>query len=74
MTDRASVLRRGVDDLIQTQITTLHQSKPLTESELANFRARSEKIHALFKTADGSSPLPDEPVRERKIAYPHPSI
>lgn len=50
MTDPAPVLRREVDALIQTQITT----KPLSrvESELADFRAAFEKIRALFKTMD----------------------
>src|SRR5215472_2629353 len=50
MTDPASVLRRTVDDFISTQITTFHQSKPLTELELADLRARSEKTGAFFKT------------------------
>jgi len=74
MTDPAPVLRREVDALIQTQITTLKQAKPLTEFELADFRARSEKIRALFKKLDLNNRLPGEPVRKRKIAYPCPSV
>jgi len=74
MTDPAPVLRREVDALIQIQITTLKQAKPLSGLELADFRARSEKIRALFKTMDVSKPLPAKPVRRRKIAYPDPSV
>jgi hypothetical protein len=74
MTDPAPVLRREVDALIQTQITTLNQAKPLTELKLADFRARCEKIRALFKAVDLSKPLPEEPVRKRKIVYPYPSV
>lgn len=74
MTDPAPVLQREVDALIQTQIATLKQAKPLSGLELADFRARSEKIRALFKTMDGSQPLPSKPVRKRKVAYPDPSI
>jgi hypothetical protein len=70
MADAAPVLRREVDALIQTQITTLNQAKPLTEPELTDFRGRSEKIRALFKALDLSKPLPGESVRKRKIAYP----
>ena len=44
MTDPASVVRREVDSLVQTQITTLKQQRPLTDFELARFRARSEMI------------------------------
>jgi len=74
MTDPAPVLRREVDALIQTQIATLKQAKPLTGLELADFRARSEKIRALFETMDGSQPLPAKPVRKRKTAFPDPSL
>jgi hypothetical protein len=74
MTDPAPVLRREVDALIQKQITTLNQAKPLTESELADFCARSEKIRALFKGMDLSKPLPGEPVRKRNFACPYPSV
>lgn len=74
MTDPAPVLRREVYALIQTQITTLKQAKPLTELELADFHARSEKIRALLQTIDLSKPLPGKPVRKRKIAYPHASV
>jgi len=74
MTDPATVLRREVDALIQTQITTLKRSRPLTEFELADFRARSERIRALFETLDLSNPLPGEPVRNRKIAHLYPSV
>jgi hypothetical protein len=73
MTDPAPVLRREVDALIQTQITILNQAGPLTQLELADLRARSEKIRALFKAMDLSKPLPEDPVRKRKIAYPYPS-
>lgn len=72
MTDSGPVLRREVDALIQTQITILKQANPLTESELADFRARSEKIRALFIAMDLSKPL--ESVRKRKFAYPYPSV
>jgi|SRR5215469_4409875 len=44
MTDPASVVRREVDSLIQTQITTLRQQRPLTYFGRAHFRARSEMI------------------------------
>jgi hypothetical protein len=74
MTDPAPVLRREVDALIQTQITTLNQAKPLTESELADFRARSEKIRGLFNAMDLSKPLPEEPVRKRTITLPYHSV
>jgi hypothetical protein len=74
MADPAPVLRREVDALIQTQITILNQAGPLTEWEVADFRARSEKIRALFKAMDLSKPLPEEPVRERKFTYPYPSV
>jgi hypothetical protein len=74
MTDPASVVRREVDALIRTQITTLKPAKPLMEFELADFRARSEKIRALFKTLDLSNLLPGEPVRKRKIAHFCPSV
>lgn len=71
MADSAPVVRHEVDDLIQTQITILNQAEPLTELEVADFRARSEKIRALFKAMDVSKPLPEEPVRERKFTYPY---
>jgi len=74
MTDPAPVLRREVDALIPTQITTLKQAKRLTDLELADFRARSGKIRALFKTLDLSNTLPAEPVRIRKIARPTLSV
>jgi hypothetical protein len=74
MTDPAPVLPREVDALIQTQITTLKQAKPLTELEVSDFRARSEKIRALFKAMDLSKPLPEGPVHKSKIAYPCPSV
>ena len=67
MTDPAPVLRRELDAHIQTQITTLNQAKPLTESELADCRARSEKIRVLFKTMDLSKALTREPVREPRL-------
>ena len=72
MTDSASVLPREVDALIQTQITILKQAKRLTESELADFHARSEKIRTLFIAMDLIKPL--ESVRKRKFAYPYPSV
>ena len=74
MADPAPVLRHEVDALIQTQITILNQAGPLTDFEVADFRARSEKIRALFKAMDFSKPLPEEPVRERKFTYPYPSV
>jgi len=74
MADPAPVLRREVDALIQTQITILTQARPLTELELADCRARSEKIRALFKAMGLSKPLAEEPVRKRKIAYPYSSV
>jgi len=72
MTDPAPVLRREVDALIQIQITILNQAR--LSDELADSRVRSEKIRALFKASDLSKPLPEEPVRKRKIAYPYPSV
>lgn len=74
MTDPAPVLWLEVDALIQTQLTTLNQAKPLTEPELTDFRARSEKIVALFYAMDLSKPLPGKSVRMCKIAYPYPSV
>ena len=50
MADPAPVLRREVDALIQTQITILTQARPLTELELADCRARSEKIRCALQS------------------------
>ena len=74
MTDPASVLRRELDVLIQTQITIFNQARPLTDVELADFRACSQKIRALFKVMDLSKPLPAKPIRKRKIASRYPSV
>lgn len=74
MTDPAPALRREVDALIHAQITILNQARPITASELADFRARSEKIRALFKAMDLSQPLPGAPVRKHKITYPYPAV
>jgi len=68
MADPAAVLRRVVDALVQTQITTLNQAKLLTE--LADVRARPERARALFAI---DLREPEEPVR-KKIAFPCPSV
>lgn len=47
MADPAPVLRREVDAVIQTQIMILTQARPLTELELADFRAIGEDPRAL---------------------------
>jgi len=58
MTDPASVVRREVDSLIQTQITTLKQRRPLTDFELAHFRARSEMILPFSRRWTLATPRP----------------
>jgi hypothetical protein len=72
MTDPAPVLRREVDAITETHITTLKQARsPSGMGTSGNWRA---KIHALFKAKDLSNPWPGEAVRKRNVAHPHPSV
>jgi hypothetical protein len=47
-----AALRREVHQLIDVQIETLQQRSPLTDSQLRDFKARSEKIRDLYGELD----------------------
>jgi hypothetical protein len=70
MTDPASVLKCEVDNLIQQQIATLKQPRPLTPLELADHHTRSQKILALFREIDRKKRVLDG---EHNSIYPHSS-
>jgi len=55
MTDPASVLRRELDVLIQTQVTIFNQARLVIDAELADFRACSEKILLISLIRPGTS-------------------
>jgi len=55
MTESAPVLRREVDLASDSQLTTLNQAQSPKESGFSDFRTRSEKNRALFKTMGVSS-------------------
>src|SRR5215472_373116 len=61
MTESAPVLRREVDLSSDSQLKTLNQTKSLTDSELADYRTRSETSRSRFKIPNLSrQPLPGE--------------
>ena len=52
ITDPASAIKREVHQLIDVQIETLRQKAPLNSSQLLDYKARSEKIRALYGELD----------------------
>ena len=60
MTDPASVVRRELDALIQTQIMTLNQAKPLTELGLASLRLKHVRKSRLSALTHSSRSLSEE--------------
>lgn len=51
-TDRASAIRREVDQLIDLQLATLKKEASLTPAELRDYHLRSEKIQTLYSELD----------------------
>jgi len=52
MTDPASAIKRQAFQLIELQIDTLRQEGCLTDSDLADYHMRSEKISQLYRELD----------------------
>ena len=57
MTGPASAIKRRVDILIQAQIITLAKTGRLTEPELREYQARSERLKSLLRELDGRQPV-----------------
>jgi len=73
MTESAPVLRREVDLSSDSQLKTLNQTKSLTDSELADYRTRSETSRSRFKIPNLSrQPLPGESDSRANLAERHP--
>lgn len=51
-TDPASAIKRQAFQLIELQIDTLRQDGTLTDSDLADYHTRSEKISQLYGELD----------------------